>query len=72
MATCYDYSTNEAHNSNTNNNSILPWYRKALVVNSEKKECEVMALGRHHPGTVVKRWPRVTWKVKLFIGVVAM
>ena len=26
MATCYDYSTNEAQNSNTNNNSILPWH----------------------------------------------
>ena len=67
MTACFEYSTNEAQQSNANNNSILPWYRKVLLKYSEREEFEVMVLTRQPAGTSIKKWPRVTRKVKFII-----
>ena len=63
MSVCFEYSTNESQQSNAFNNSLLPWYRKALQKSSEKTEYEVMVLTRQSGRTQLKKWPRETRKV---------
>ena len=61
-----EYSTGESQ-SNSSNNSLLPWYRKMLLKSAHQDEYEVMVLTRQPGRTTMKRWPRETRKVRVDI-----
>ena len=63
MSVCFEYSTNESQQSNAFNNSLLPWYRKALLKSAHKTEYQVMVTTRQPGRTQLKKWPRKTRKV---------
>ena len=62
LLVCAEYSTGESQ-SNSSNNSLIPWYRKMLLKSAYQEEYEVMDLSRQPRRTIMKRWPRKKRKV---------
>ena len=63
MSVCFEYATNESQQSRAFNNSLFPWYRKALLKSSQKTTHDVMVTTRQPGKTQLKRWPREPRKV---------
>lgn len=59
-----EYATGESQ-SNSSNNSLVPWYRKMLSKSAHEDKYEVMVLARQPQRTSMKRWPRETRQVRM-------
>ena len=67
MSVCFEYATNESQQSKTFNNSLFPWYRKALLKSSLKRTYDVMVITRQPGRAQLKRWPREPRNVRMNI-----
>ena len=63
LMVCAEYATGESQ-SNSSNNSLIPWYRKMLLKSAYQDEYDMMALSRQPLRTMMNRWPRVKRKVR--------
>ena len=64
LSVAAEYATGESQ-SNSSNNSLIPWYRKMLLKSAHEEKYEMMVLSRQSERVSMKRWPRETRQVHI-------